>query len=105
MKNYIENIELKKKELVDAENEFKYALKVLCTQIISKHIYNRKFKKCISYCLYKKYKGYLRQQDIADILVINRTDVVIAITDVERWLKINNCEVIKYYTENINSYI
>jgi hypothetical protein len=55
--------------------------------------------------LYKKYKGYLRQQDIADILVINRTDVVIAITDVERWLKINNCEVIKSYTENINSYI
>ncbi len=102
MKKEIEKIELKKTELQNARNEFKASLKQACNELISKHIYNRKFKKCISYCIYGIYKDYLTQQEISEILLINRTDVVIAIADVQRWLKINECEVIQAYVEQIN---
>ena len=98
---FLHRLKQKEKELIDTRQSFLDELKKECKSILMKKIYNRKWKKCLVYLLGIKYK-ILLQREIADIMDINRTDVVIATADVQRWLKINQCEVIKVYIEQIN---
>lgn len=101
MDNHTKKVDKKRKELKYAETLLKKRLCEVCENIMAKHVFNRKFKKCLMYVIYNYYKDYFIQQDIADAIMVNRTDVVIACADVQRWIKVNEDEVIIGYVKQI----
>jgi len=101
---FLHRLTQKEKELIDTRQAFLDELQKECKSILLKKIYNRKWKKCLVYLLGIKYK-ILLQREIADIMEINRTDVVIANADVKRWLTVTECPTIKSYVEEIEKYL
>lgn len=102
---HIHRIKAKELELENTKQEFLVELKKECAVILNKRQFNRKWRKCLIYVLRKNYP-LLIQKEIADVLGVHRTDVIIANADVQKWMYVDKCEtIIGYVNELENEFI
>lgn len=104
LENHIHRIKAKELELQKTKQEFLDELKKECTRILNIRQYNRKWRKCLIYVLRQNYPELI-QKDIADAIGVNRTDVIIANADVQKWMYVDKCETIIGYVKELENEI
>jgi len=96
-----QKIDEKQRQLIIAKSNLLFEVKILSNIILNKRIYDRKWKKCLMYCLDKKLGKYLTKTDIATIFKVHPPAASTACVDVDRWLWINEDDIIRGYVDEI----